>query len=170
MQSTGLSKQAQAALAYAEQGWPVFPLYEITEAQRCACGQTSCAKPGKHPRTLHGFKDATTAAEEICRWWQRWPCANLGIRTGRESGVVALDIDPQHDGDESLAILEVHHQLLPETVRTQTGGGGQHFLFAHPGDREIRCTTKLGGYSGLDVRGDGGYIVVPPSNHASGTP
>jgi hypothetical protein len=168
MKCTDPDAQAQAALAYAKLGWPVFPLFEIDTLLRCTCNKKSC-KRGKHPRTRNGLNNATRDPEVIRAWWEKWPSANVGILTGRESGLVVLDVDPDHDGDESLAMLEEYNGSLPLTCTSLTGGGGRHFLFAHPGDRDVRCTTKLGGYSGIDLRGDGGYIVAPPSNHESGS-
>ncbi|MBI4581626.1 MAG: DUF3987 domain-containing protein, partial [Planctomycetes bacterium] len=98
-------------------------------------------------------------------WWQRWPDANIGIQTGAPSGTVTLDIDPRHGGDSSLAALEAKHGELPATVEALTGGGGRHLSFQHPGG-EVRNRTNL--LPGIDVRGDGGYVVADPSIHASG--
>ena len=82
-----------AALDYALKGWPVFPLHSIGPDGICTCGQPDCGSPGKHPRTSKGFHDATTDPEQIRAWWKTWPAANVGIRTGAESGVFALDVD-----------------------------------------------------------------------------
>jgi hypothetical protein len=98
-------------------------------------------------------------------WWRRWPGANVGIATGARSGIVALDVDPRAGGDDSLAELVNRYGPLPETIEALTGGGGQHFLFRHPGGL-VKCRT--GFMPGLDVKADGGYIVGEPSMHASG--
>jgi len=117
----------------------------------------------------HGLRDATTEPANIKRWWATKSAANIGIRTGSPSGIVVLDVDPRHGGDESLGILQRRNEKLPDTVVALTGGGGSHWLFAHPGGGVlIRNVTGLGGLPGLDVRGDGGYIVAPPSTHRSG--
>jgi putative DNA primase/helicase len=79
-----------------------------------------------------------------------------------------LDIDPRHDGDETLAQLEKEHGDLPLTWRFLTGGGGEHILFRHPGGIVPNSAGKIG--EGIDVRGDGGYIVAPPSQHILGRP
>jgi hypothetical protein len=154
-----------AALDYARRGWPVFPCHTPT-VSGCSCGAPDCGDhTGKHPRTRHGFKDATTDPVQVRRWWAQWPDANLAIATGRGAGLVVLDVDPRHGGDESLSALESCYQSLPETVESLTGGGGRHLLFAHPG----HPVGNQGGLApGLDVRGDGGYIVAPPSLHTSG--
>jgi len=142
------AKLIEAAVAYAGRGLPVFP----------------CR--GKVPLTDHGFQDASTDTKTVLTWWTRWPEAAIGIPTGTISGLVVLDVDVQHGGAGTLAALERKHGKLPAAPEVLTGGGGSHFYFAHPG-RPVRSSTgKLG--AGLDVRADGGYVVAPPSEHASG--
>jgi hypothetical protein len=143
-----MSDLLAAALAYAEAGLPVLPLR------------------GKVPRNNNGLTGATTEAEIVREWWTRWPDANIGIRTGAESGLLVLDVDVQHGGGGTLKELEAKHGKLPETAQVLTGGGGRHYLFCHPG-RDVRNSAGRLGH-GLDVRGDGGYIVAPPSVHESG--
>ncbi|MCH7792473.1 MAG: bifunctional DNA primase/polymerase [Planctomycetes bacterium] len=155
------------ALACAERGWPVLPVHcpiGGKELPRCSCISADCRSIGKHPRTAHGLKDASTDADQIRRWWQAWPKANIGIVTGADSGLVVLDIDPRNGGDRSFAELESEHGELPPTVESQTGGGGRHLLFRHPGGR-VKSHSII---DGIDVKADGGYIVAPPSMHASG--
>lgn len=155
-----------AALSYAARGWSVLPLHSVTPEGKCTCGNSNCSSAGKHPRTVNGLKDATTDETTIMEWWTRWPDANVGVATGPSSGIIAIDIDPRHEGDESLADLEGKNGKLPDTVEAVTGGGGFHKLYNHPGYK-IPCSAgKLG--RGLDVRGDDGYIVVAPSIHVSG--
>jgi hypothetical protein len=139
-----------AALAYARAGLPVFPL-----------------KPrSKVPATGDGFKSATLEVEQLEDWWRRWPEANLGIRTGGESGLVVLDVDLQHGGAATLKRLEAEHGPLAETARSLTGSGGWHLIFRHPGTELRNSAGALG--EGIDIRGDGGYIVAPPSVHENG--
>lgn len=157
-----------AALEYASRGWPVLPLHTPYEGSRCSCGKPGCGHPGKHPRTLHGLKDATTDAAMIRDWWILRPNANVGIATGRSSGIVVLDVDPLKGGDESLEELQGRYGLVPNTVEVITGGGGRHVYFKHPGDGVVRSAMGLAGLPGLDVKGDGGYVVAPPSRHPSG--
>lgn len=157
-----------AALDYAARGWPVLPLHSVRDG-RCSCGNRDCGKSrGKHPRTSGGFTDATTDANAIREWYRHWPDANVGIRTGAESALVVLDIDPRNGGDESLLELERRLGPLPPTVLALTGGGGRHFYFKHPRTRRIACARNFGGFNGLDLKADGGFIVAPPSRHASG--
>lgn len=156
-----------SARAYGARGWAVMPVHSI-EGGHCTCPDgEGCSSPGKHPRTQHGLKEASTDLRRIQRWWARWPDANVAIVTGAVSGLVVLDVDGYHGGDDTLAALVAEHEPLPSTLQVITGGDGMHYLFAHPGE-EIRNTAgkKLG--PGLDVRGDGGYVVAAPSLHASG--
>ena len=154
-----------AALKYAGLGWAVLPLHSPRENGSCSCGARDCTSAGKHPLVARGLKDASTDPEMIRGWFERWSDTNIGIRTGAESGSVVLDIDPDHGGDDSLAELERMHGPLPRTVQQATGGGGRHYVFLHPGS-PVR--NRAGFRPGLDVRGDGGYIVAPPSGHISG--
>lgn len=157
-------RMLQAALAYVQQlGWPVFPCHWITEAGACSCGLPHCGSPGKHPLTGQGFKEANRDEAQIRGWWTRWPAANIAIPTGAVSGFDVLDVDPRHGGEESLAELELIHGRLPVTVE-QITGGGQHLLFKH---RE-GVASRTGVLPGIDVRGEGGYILTAPSNHHSG--
>ena len=119
---------------------------------------------GKHPRTLHGLKDATCEEPRIQEWWSQWPDANVGIVTGAKSGLVVVDIDPRNGGDDSFADLERTYGSLPKTIQSLTGGGGQHYFFQHPGG-SIKSRPMA---EGVDVKADGGYVVAPPSEHFSG--
>lgn len=156
-----------AALSYAERGWYCFPLHTPKENGICDC-RKQCSSPGKHPRTMNGLLGASIDEETIRYWWGMWPQANIGIATGAKSGLVVLDIDQGHGGRESMKALVEKHGLFPERIFQRTGGGGFHVLFNHPGVRigNIQSSDKLG--RGIDVRGDGGYIVAAPSLHESG--
>jgi len=141
----------RAALAYASRlEWPVFPL-----------------KPqAKEPLTQHGCKDGTLDLAQIKTWWSKWPNANIGIPTGIKFW--ALDIDPRHGGDESLRLLVYEHGALTDTIQQMTGGGGRQYLYDLPDQQKIGCLTAV--WDGIDIRGEGGYIVVPPSIHPSKRP
>jgi putative DNA primase/helicase len=154
------------ALWYAARGWHVLPCHAPTAAG-CSCHQ-KCGSVGKHPRTKNGLSDATTDPATIRRWWTWWPRANVAIRTGAVSGLVVLDEDSYKGGDASREALERIYRPLPETVQQLTGGGGVHYFFAHPGTPVKNGVETLG--PGLDIRGDGGYVIAPPSLHASGKP
>lgn len=156
-----------AALDAAARGWPVFPVHWIRDgatAGVCSCLDPKCSSPGKHPITPNGVLDATTDPAAIQTWWKQYPQANYGIRTGAESGLVVLDVDPRNGGDVELDDLVSTHGQLPDTVLVLTGGGGQHFYLQHPGTRVKGVPLA----SGLDLKADGGYVVGPGSRHASG--
>ena len=148
------------ALAYARKGWRVFPLHSIRDG-RCTCGKAHCASPGKHPRTKGGFKDASTDFTQITAWWRRWPDANIGIATG--SGLAGIDVDGPEGISEFKHLIQ-NNEPLPETLVSKTGNG-YHFIFSTREDGpEVRNSAR----GNVHVRGEGGYIVAPPSIHHSG--
>lgn len=129
------------ARRYADLGWHVFP----------------CKERGKIPLTKSGFKAATTDHAQITTWWETRPDANIGIATGKLSGFVVLDVDQAN----------ALHQFdkLPHTITVYTGTG-KHIWFEAP-DRHIpNSASKIA--PGLDIRGDGGYVIAPPSIHENG--
>ena len=152
------------AYKYAALGLHVVPLHTIVNGC-CSCDAASdCAHPGKHPRTPNGVKDATTVRKTIKGWWNRWPDANIGIATGRSSDIFVLDVDGE-DGKAGLEKLKAKHGSLPNTVTIKTGKG-RHLYFRCNGARVGNSVGKLG--EGIDVRGDGGYVVAAGSIHVSG--
>lgn len=142
----------RAALAYLARGWSVMPVRPREKRPLVA---------------WQAYQTAPPTEDEVRAWFARWPDANVAIVTGRVSGLVVLDVDPQHEGEASLAELEREHGPLPMTVEAVSGGGGRHLYFAHPGG-EIH--NRAGLAPGIDLRGDGGLIVAPPSIHPSGRP
>lgn len=141
------AKMHTAAVSYAERGWPVFPIQV----------------GGKTPLTQHGVKDATTDISQIDEWWlKKFPGANIGVATGGGANLTVLDVDERHGGYESLKKVPA----LPATLTSRTGGGGLHKFYLSPGFRVSNSAGKIA--AGLDIRGDGGYVVVPPSMHSSG--
>lgn len=159
----------EAALEYAKKGWRVIPLHSPqfdVEGRLigCSCKEgANCKQTGKHPRTLHGLKDATTDANRIALWWEQWPGANVGIVTGGESNLAVIDLDGD-EGKASWARIEAKHGEV-FTLQARTGGDGLHLLFNHPG---VTIKNRTGILPGVDVRGDGGYIVAAGSVHKSG--
>jgi hypothetical protein len=153
------------ALGYAAKGWPVLPIFGIT-AGFCTCGKSDCRSPGKHPNSPSGSKNATTDLERITDWWTKRPNDNIGIATGDVSGIFVIDVDVSNDkpGMQILAALEAQFGPLPRTNVVRTGSGGLHFYLAFP-QFPFRL-PKLG--TAIDVKGNGGYVVAPPSLHASG--
>ena len=158
--------RAAAAAACAALGLAVIPLHTINEAGQCSCGKACGRDAGKHPRTPNGLLNATHDPRVIGGWWRRWPDANVAVATGTRSGVWVLDVDPAHGGEESLTSLEAEHGNLEPTWCVETGGGGFHLWFRLDGAAISTSAGRFG--AGLDVRGDGGYVVVPPSRHRTG--
>jgi hypothetical protein len=151
-------------LRYAAQGWQVFPCWRTDARGICLCPKAEkCGNPGKHPRTHHGFKDATSEPKKIKAW--RWATANVGVRTGQESGLVVIDIDPRHGGQASLRALLERLGELPRGPIARTGGGGWHLPFRYPG-RTV--SSRNGIVGGIDIKGDGRLFIAPPSIHRSG--
>lgn len=146
-------------------GWKIFPT-TWPENGGCSCfRKASCDSPGKHPLFRGWQQEATSERERILAWARRFPRANVGVATGAPSGIVVLDVDPRHGGSEALEELQARHGPLPETVEVLTGGGGRHLYFQHPG---VSVPNKAGIAPGVDIRGDGGFVVGPGSLHASG--
>lgn len=160
-----------AALAYVNRlRWPVFPVHGVIDG-RCTCGKADCSRPGKHPigsLAPRGLLDASADPAKVGDWWRSAPYANIGVPTGEASGLAVLDVDLCKNGFDGLHDLQQRYGTLPETVMAITGSGGYHYLFAHPGGgAKIKNSVRALG-EGLDVRGDGGYIIVAPSSHISG--
>jgi hypothetical protein len=140
----------EAAKHYLALGWSVLPLHPRE----------------KRPLIPWGRLQRERASEDdVAEWFRRWPDANLGIVAGEISNLVVLDVDPKHGGDAALGVLERRYSPVSATVEAVTGGGGRHFYFTHPG---LLTRNGAGLAQGIDLRGDGGYIVAPPSIHPSG--
>jgi putative DNA primase/helicase len=152
----------EAALWYVKQGIPIFPLHN-PEGGGCSCAKADCEHVGKHPRTPHGFKDATTDLSQIMEWWDRHPSANIGIPTGVASRLLVVDCDPRNGGPAERSELAQRFGPIPDTAEVMTGGGGRHFFFRYEGGSVPKALAE-----GIDLKGDGGYVVAPPSLHPSG--
>lgn len=141
------------ALEYAKRGLAVFPL-----------------KPrDKAPIIANGFHRATTDEAQIETWWRQYPDANIGIATGQVSGgicVIDLDVDEEKgiNGIRTLQDWQSTHGNFPPSCCVKTGRGGWHYYFKS--NEEIK--NRINMLPGIDVRGDGGYVVAPPSVHRNG--
>lgn len=152
-----------AALGYAQAGIPVLPLHTPAGRGRCSCRRLTCDRPGKHPRwhprlITAGLHHASTDPERIRAWWSVWPNANIGLRTGVVCDV--CDIDTATGLSTVLQLLGGQPLNAP-TVHT--GSGGCHIYLAATG-----AGNRAGLLPGVDWRGAGGYVVAPPSLHATG--
>lgn len=155
------------ALQYAEIGWPVFPVFEVVQTSAglvCSCGNPECKFVGKHPRTgAGGLYNASTDPWELTCWWSAWPNANIGMHPGK-AGLLVIDFDiakPTFSGHGLLASLRKH----APTYEVATGGGGAHLYYTNPYNFGSKTPWKR---HEIDVRGVGGYVLLPPSNHKSG--
>lgn len=141
----------KAALGYVELlGWAIFPINYKS----------------KTPITQHGFKDATRDIQQIKQWWTKYPKAGIGLPTGQINNTFVLDIDVRNDGHISLKKLLSTYGKLPHTVVCLTGGGGKHYYFEW--NNRIN-KSRLQEYEGIDVQGNGKYVVLPPSTHPNGS-
>ncbi len=151
---------ARAARLYAAAGWPVLPLHDVA-AGVCSCPAAGdCRVGGKHPRSRRGFKQATTDLTVIHGWWRRWPNANIGIATGGVGGLVVVDVDGPV-GRHSWRGLTAQHGAGPETATAVTPHGAHRWYRTPEGLSVPRRIGAIGGH--VDVLGDGGYAVAPPS-------
>ena len=155
---------ALAAFAYRGLGWAVIPVHTPVVGG-CSCGREDCPSPGKHPRVRwQAYAQRGPGIEEIRGWWRTWPDANLGVVTGRVSGIAVLDVDPRSGGDAALAGFEARWGPLPPTAETLTGGGGRH-VWLDPAGAGLPSAMLA---PGLELKAEGGAVVAPPSVHASG--
>jgi hypothetical protein len=152
-------------LAYAARGWHVFPCHSYVDGC-CTCDDPACTDPAKHPLTANGYLSATTSPELIRAWHEETQgLCNWSLATGAVSGVWVLDTDGP-EGVATLAELQHERGRFLDSPMTETGGGDGHFhrFFTHI--LGVRNRTRFA--PGLDVRGDGGYVLLPPSLHATG--
>jgi putative DNA primase/helicase len=154
-----------AALDYARLGLKVLPLHSTDASSTCSCGKIDCTSPGKHPRTPHGLKDASIDEAAILPWWERFPDANPGIAMGA-SGLVGIDVDVKNgkQGEETWqAIRDELGAEIEDTTMVRTPSGGFHLWYRTNGSR-VGCDVagRLLG-EGIDIKGEGGYLLAPPS-------
>lgn len=141
------NKMLEAALEYARAGWSVVPIGQGTKYP---------------PIPWAEFQTRRATEDEIRAWWTQWPNANVGAVTGEISGMVVADIDPRHGGSASK-----QWRLAPTELISDTGGGGHHLFYRHPG---TWVDSTVGASAGVDIRADGALVVLPPSIHPSGRP
>jgi len=146
-------------------GVAVGPLYPVDSGRPgvCSCFRgEECPSPAKHPLVRNGKDGFTTDLATVAWWAQSYPGCNWGGRPPET--VFILDVDPRNGGYDSLAKIEAEHGPLPKTLTARTGGGGLHLWFTGESRR-----GKLGDdYPGIDIKTNKGYVVLPPSVHASG--
>jgi Bifunctional DNA primase/polymerase, N-terminal len=139
------------ALDYAARNVPVHPVDPVT----------------KRPLTQHGVTDATVDPLIIKAWATKWPDAGVAVATGTRSGIVVVDVDPRNDGERGIAEATAALGALPSTLMVTTPSGGWHYWLRLP-DGVVLCNSVGALAEGVDVRGDGGYVVAPPTRRVSG--
>ena len=138
---------SEAAARFAAAGVPMFP----------------CVPGEKRPLVLRGFHDATADPAQVAEWWSRWPSANIGIPTGAVSGVEVVDVDVHPTGTGFPAFREAHRQghAAGWAALVRTPSGGLHAYYPVNPDRAQSSWQAARAH--VDFRGDGGYIIAPPS-------
>jgi hypothetical protein len=150
-QVASVSELHQAALVYCRHGWSAVPV--------AVTGKWALVR-------WRVWQQARPDPDQLATWWQRWPAANVGVITGPVSGLVVLDVDPPHGGGAALAKLEATHGDLPRSAVVETPSGGWHVYLQWPGFKVANSAGRLG--PGLDVRGQGGLVLAPPSRRSLG--
>lgn len=155
---------AGAALEAANRGWPVFML---GRSKRPVANCDDCHENPHNPATCghltcHGFYAATTDPDRLAAIIAAVPGGQLAVRTGAVSGLVGVDVDPAHGGVGSLHAL-MADQLVPRTMHVVTGSGGLHLYYRHP--CQHIASRPMPNRPGIDIKADGGYLVLPPSIH-----
>lgn len=148
-------RNLRAALAYIGQGWRVFPL-------------VPGAKEPIGAAVPHGCLDATTDGDQVLAWWGDHPDAGIGVATGSGSGIWVLDIDGPVGAINWWSWEAEHQATHTHTLSQRTGrlDGGRQLVYAWPAGRVVRSRASV--LPGIDVRGEGGYVVAAPTVHPSG--
>jgi hypothetical protein len=157
------------ALRYAGRGWSVIPLHTPNCIGLCSCGDAKCGNVGKHPRYQCHFEsgiiNAARDEEEIKKLWHRWPDANIGVATGRRSGLLVMEVRKPEGGEDFLKEMIDENGLLPYTPVAETGDGSRQFYFRVPWEVS-ECKFEI--RRGIVVRACKGYVVAPPSLDVNG--
>lgn len=164
--SISLPSQLEAALHFARRGWPVFPCSPANKRPLVPRDKDGAGKPIKG---TGGLAKATTDEEQIRAWWRKWPKAMIGVAVGR-AGLIVIDFDPRIDAEtgEEWTLEQLKAELeemmgcaLPASLAVRTPSGGVHVYFRMPDGVPIGNRGNLPDH--IDVRGLGGYTIVPPS-------
>jgi putative DNA primase/helicase len=156
----------KSAIEVGEVGFALLPVHCIINGA-CSCGDKNCTKQGKHPKRNNWKYTATSDPKKLSTLFAANDC-NLGIATGYKSKLIVIDIDPKNGGDDScLKLFKEHGALDEHTLVANTGGDGQHIYFRYGGNQIGNYHGTVFG-AGIDIKGNGGYVIGAPSNHISG--
>jgi hypothetical protein len=162
MNDTNILSQKEHALQYLDHGWNVIPLGAISKIPNgkalIETGQTKIRDDGSIGGSWEVFKEQEVERRLVENWWSSYEKSNIGIVTGGISKLIVVDIDPRNGGDISMKDLH-----LPATYIVKTGGGGWHYYYSW--NHERKAPNKTGYRKGIDLQGDGAYVVAPPSIH-----
>lgn len=146
---------------FAIQRLEIFPVHFAVSGV-CSCGKPGCLAKGKHPATPMGVRDATSDIKQVIKWWVDNPDWNIGLHCNKYT---VLDVDGEEGKEELRRLVKLHRDVpsFSNGPRATTGGGGYHFYF-----KSSEVGNKVKFAPGLDIRSEGGYVIAPPSLHASG--
>ncbi len=152
-----MDAMTRIALGYLDQGFSVVPCH-VPLLGGCTCGRPSCSWPGKHPRIpWRPYTERLPTEDEVIQWFDdEFYGSNVGIVTGQVSRIAVVDVDGPMSAFEELG--------LPKTLEAITGSGGRHYYYR----TKTAIPSRIGMVPGIDLKGDGGFVVAPPSRHVSG--
>jgi len=157
--------RVEVGIEYLRRGWSLIP---CCSPARCGPGcrehGADCSKPGKRSllKTWERYQRTRPSEATVLKWWDCWPNANVALITGAVSGIVVVDCD-------SPETINVAAKMLGDTPAPSVlTHRGQHFYFAAPADVRLSNAVRIGSVKGLDFRGEGGYVIAPPSSHPAG--
>lgn len=151
------------ALGYLALGWSIIPIHSIRKGV-CTCGDVNCPKPGKHPRLKEwrDYIEERPTKKQLEKWFTKWPNSNIAVITGYVSDLGVLDVD-------DLAQYKEIKANDPTARIARTGSNGRHLFYSYPDDGKSLPNTVQKLAPKVDSRADGGYIILPPSRHISGS-
>jgi len=149
--------------SYIDKNWNIIPIYSVIDGV-CRCGRSNCPAPGKHPmlNDWKRFQNDRVTHDQLDAWIEEYPDSNYAVITGKISDLVVVDVD----GELGKNSFKEHINEFPSTLISKTGKG-YHLYYKYPTDQR-RVKNAVGIYNGIDIRADGGYVLIPPSKHISG--
>ncbi|WP_428897619.1 Primase C terminal 1 (PriCT-1) [Parelusimicrobium proximum] len=154
-------KPPSVLLKQIQNNFKIFPIWYAVD-NKCACFNSTCSCPCKHPIFKGGYKIATSNLTRVENWLKVNPKCNWAVATGKPSNIVVIDVDLRKSGDKSISSFN-----LPPTYTVSTGNGF-HYYFNLPKEHKY-LSSKNGLLDGVDFKANGGYVIIPPSTHFNGT-
>lgn len=159
---------AREAMQYAAMGWQLVPLHTPVPGPKgtgCSCGRDECENAGKHPRIKAWQHNASCDEEQVVAWWSKWPAANIGVKLGKDSGIIDIEAD---DAEQEATFLQLFGGQAPVTACYQSANG-KHWLFKWNDGLPAKAVSHFG-HLGIRIgnAARGSQSVLPPSMHMSG--